>query len=43
MQSRKDRLGKNEDMDALPVLDMDKAEDDKMQQEVYDPILAFFH
>jgi ATP-dependent Lon protease len=40
MQSRKDRLGKNEDMDALPVLDMDKAEDDKMQQEVYDPILA---
>ena len=40
MQRRKDRLGKNEDMDAMPILDLDKAEDDKMQLEVYDPILA---
>lgn len=33
-------MGKSEDMDVLPVLDMDKAEEKKMQQEVYDPVLA---
>ena len=34
MQSRKDRLGKNNDGD-LPVLDIDIAEEEKMQKESF--------
>jgi ATP-dependent Lon protease len=39
MQNRKDRLGNQEEIEVLPVLSMDKEEDDKMQQEEYEDIL----